>query len=151
MGWHHGSRARVGQKRKIPGRKRLRTRYSKGFRADEGFSARISSEGIDFLETGEPSGLAILNPLTVHQEFHGPVGAVAGRDINVQIAFTSPCVFMLKLLPPGAGGVDVLVYTPEELVGPLPHGAVSQIILRLRVIDLRQSRRLAVCWPLKGA
>jgi len=52
------------------------------------FSSRITSEGIDFLETGEPTGLAILNPLTVHQEFHGPVGAVAGRDINVQISFT---------------------------------------------------------------
>lgn len=51
------------------------------------FKARITAEGIDFLETGEPSGLAILNPLTVHQEFHGPVGAVAGRDINVQISF----------------------------------------------------------------
>lgn len=23
----------------------------------------------------------------IHQEFHGPVGAVAGRDINVQISF----------------------------------------------------------------
>lgn len=24
----------------------------------------------------------------IHQEFHGPVGAVAGRDVNVQISFT---------------------------------------------------------------
>ncbi|MBI2089665.1 MAG: hypothetical protein HYT78_13165 [Deltaproteobacteria bacterium] len=24
----------------------------------------------------------------LHQEFHGPVGAVAGRDINVQISFS---------------------------------------------------------------
>jgi hypothetical protein len=54
---------------------------------DGSFYARITAYGIDFLETGEPSGLAILNPLTVHQEFHGPVGAVAGRDINVQISF----------------------------------------------------------------
>ncbi len=52
-----------------------------------GFTARIKSAGIDFLETGEPSGLAILSPLTVHQEFHAPVGAVAGRDINIQISF----------------------------------------------------------------
>jgi hypothetical protein len=52
-----------------------------------GFIARITSGGIDFLETGEPSGLAILSPVTVHQEFHGNVGAVAGRDINVQISF----------------------------------------------------------------
>ena len=52
------------------------------------FNAHITAEGIDFLETGEPSGLAILSPLTVHQEFHGSVGAVAGRDINVQISFT---------------------------------------------------------------
>ncbi|MBI1979886.1 MAG: hypothetical protein HYS58_03910 [Elusimicrobia bacterium] len=53
--------------------------------------------GIDFLATGEPSGLAIQSRLTVHQEFHGPVGAVAGRfdleahlerGINVQISFT---------------------------------------------------------------
>ena len=62
--------------------------HVKWFRTDEGFSARISSEGIDFLETGEPSGLAILSPLTVHQEFHGSVGAVAGRDINVHITFS---------------------------------------------------------------
>ena len=47
-----------------------------------------NSRGIDFLETGQPFGLAILSPLTVHQEFHGSVGAVAGRDINVQISFT---------------------------------------------------------------
>lgn len=53
-----------------------------------GFYAWINAEGIDFLETGQPSGLAILTPLTVHQEFHGSVGAVAGRDINVQISFT---------------------------------------------------------------
>lgn len=24
----------------------------------------------------------------IHQEFHGPVGQVAGRDINIQITFT---------------------------------------------------------------
>ena len=48
------------------------------------FIARITAEGIDFLESGEPSGAS---PLTVHQEFHAPVGAVAGRDINVQISF----------------------------------------------------------------
>jgi len=52
------------------------------------FSSRITSEGIDFLETGQPSGLAILSPVTIQQEFHGPVGQVAGRDINVQITFT---------------------------------------------------------------
>ena len=51
------------------------------------FSARITAKGIDFLETGEPSGLAIQSPI-IHQEFHGPVGAVAGRDINVQITFS---------------------------------------------------------------
>jgi hypothetical protein len=60
----------------------------KWFRTAEGFAARISSEGIDFLETGEPSGLSILSPISVHQEFHGSVGAVAGRDINVQITFS---------------------------------------------------------------
>jgi len=52
------------------------------------FKARITAEGIDFLETGRPAGLAILSPVTVRQEFHGPVGAVAGRDINVQITLT---------------------------------------------------------------
>jgi hypothetical protein len=52
------------------------------------FSARITAHGIDFLETGEPAGLAILSPVTVHQEFHGTVGAVAGRDINVQVSFS---------------------------------------------------------------
>ena len=52
-----------------------------------GFYAWINAHGIDFLETGQPSGLAIQSPLTVHQEFHGSVGAVAGRDINVQITF----------------------------------------------------------------
>ena len=51
------------------------------------FQGRITAEGIDFLETGEPSGLAILSPVSVHQEFHGSVGAVAGRDINVQVSF----------------------------------------------------------------
>lgn len=51
-------------------------------------TTRITAQGIDFLETGQPGGLAILNPLTVHQEFHGPVGQVAGRDINIQITFT---------------------------------------------------------------
>ena len=40
------------------------------------FGARIRAKGIDFLETGEPSGLAILSPLTIRQEFHGSVGAV---------------------------------------------------------------------------
>ena len=52
------------------------------------FAAQITARGIDFLETGEPSGLAILSPLTIRQEFHVPVGAVAGRDINVQISFS---------------------------------------------------------------
>lgn len=52
------------------------------------FSSRITSEGIDFLETGQPSGLAILNPVTIHQEFNAPVGAVSGRDIYVQISFS---------------------------------------------------------------
>lgn len=51
------------------------------------FQGRITAEGIDFLETGEPSGLAIQSP-SIHQEFHGPVGQVAGRDINIQISFT---------------------------------------------------------------
>lgn len=55
---------------------------------DGGFVANITAQGIDFLETGQPSGLAILSPVSVHQEFHGSVGAVAGRDINVQISFT---------------------------------------------------------------
>jgi hypothetical protein len=54
-----------------------------------GFVAQITSEGIDFLETGEPSGLAILSPVTIHQEFNAPVGAVAGRDINVQITLSA--------------------------------------------------------------
>ena len=61
--------------------------HVKWFRTAEGFASRISSEGIDFLETGEPSGLAILSPVTIHPEFNAPVGAVAGRDINVQITF----------------------------------------------------------------
>jgi hypothetical protein len=61
--------------------------HVKWFRTAEGFAARISSEGIDFLETGEPSGLAILSPVTIHQEFNAPVGAVAGRDINFQVTF----------------------------------------------------------------
>lgn len=51
------------------------------------FTAQITAEGIDFLETGEPSGLAIQSPVIIHQEFHSSVGAVAGRDINVQISF----------------------------------------------------------------
>ena len=61
--------------------------HVKWFRTAEGFASRISSEGIDFLETGEPSGLAILSPVTIHQEFNAPVGAVAGRDINFQLTF----------------------------------------------------------------
>lgn len=40
------------------------------------------------METGEPSGLAILSPVTIHQEFNAPVGAVAGRDIHIQITFS---------------------------------------------------------------
>ncbi len=32
------------------------------------FAAQITAQEIDFLETGQPVGLAILNPLTVHQE-----------------------------------------------------------------------------------
>jgi hypothetical protein len=59
-----------------------------GWQIGNTFAARILARGIDFLETGEPTGLAILSPLTVHQEFHGPVGQVAGRDINIQITFT---------------------------------------------------------------
>ncbi len=51
-------------------------------------NGHITAMGIDFLESGEPSGLATSNPLTVHQEFNAPVGAVAGRDINIQITFT---------------------------------------------------------------
>lgn len=51
------------------------------------FAAQITADGIDFLETGQPSGLAILSPVSIHQEFNAPVGAVAGRDINVQISF----------------------------------------------------------------
>jgi hypothetical protein len=62
--------------------------HVKWFRVNEGFNASISSEGIDFLETGEPKGLAIVSPVTIQQEFHGPVGQVAGRDINIQISFT---------------------------------------------------------------
>ena len=57
-----------------------------------GFYARITAEGIDFLETGQPVGLAILSPLTVHQEFHGSVGAVAGRDINPDPKLSTPCM-----------------------------------------------------------
>ncbi|MBI4491062.1 MAG: hypothetical protein HY694_18425 [Deltaproteobacteria bacterium] len=52
-----------------------------------GFLVQITSEGIDFLETGQPSGLAILSPVTIQQEFHAPVGAVAGRDINVHFFY----------------------------------------------------------------
>lgn len=52
------------------------------------FISRITAEGIDFLETGEPSGLAILSPVSIHQEFNAPVGQVAGRDINIQVTFT---------------------------------------------------------------
>jgi len=72
-----------------------------------GFRGRITAEGIDFLETGEPSGLAILSPLTVHQEFHGPVGAVAGRDINVQISFN-------EVLNKLADAVDANPKIPKE-------------------------------------
>jgi len=62
--------------------------HVKWFRAAEGFSARIRSEGIDFLETGQPAGLAIESPVHIQQVFHGPVGGVAGRDINIQISFS---------------------------------------------------------------
>jgi len=58
------------------------------------FGARIRGKGIDFLETGQPSGLAILSPVTINQAFNAPVGAVAGRDINVQISFNE---FLNKL------------------------------------------------------
>jgi hypothetical protein len=51
------------------------------------FQGRITAEGIDFLETGEPANLAILSP-TIHQEFHGPVGQVVGRDINITITLS---------------------------------------------------------------
>ena len=56
------------------------------------FIAKITAAGIDFLETGQPSGLAILSPVTVHQEFHGSVGAVAGRDINPDPKLSTPCM-----------------------------------------------------------
>ena len=52
------------------------------------FNGHITAMGIDFLESGEPSGLAILSPVTIHQEFNAPVGAVAGRDIHIQISFS---------------------------------------------------------------
>ena len=51
------------------------------------FIAQITAEGIDFLETGQPAALAIQSPVNIQQVFHGPVGGVAGRDINIQISF----------------------------------------------------------------
>jgi len=69
--------------RYLEGKGLLHVKWYKG-----GFLARINAEGIDFLETGEPSGLVISKPVTIQQEFHGPVGQVAGRDINIQISFT---------------------------------------------------------------
>ncbi len=56
------------------------------------FTTWITAQGIDFLETGQPSRLAILSPLTVHQEFHGPVRAVAGRDINPDPKLSTLCI-----------------------------------------------------------
>src|SRR3989338_7827490 len=81
--------------------------HVKWFRTAEGFGARISSEGIDFLETGEPSGFAIQSPLILRQEFHGPVGAVAGRDINVQIT-------LAEILNKLAGAVEGNQKIPPE-------------------------------------
>ncbi len=50
------------------------------------FGAQITAQGIGFLDTGEPTELAISSPLTI-QEFNAPVGLVAGRDVNIQVSF----------------------------------------------------------------
>jgi hypothetical protein len=51
------------------------------------FNAQITAGGLDFLAIGQPAELAIQSPINIQQVFHGPVGGVAGRDINIQVSF----------------------------------------------------------------